>query len=378
MKQFWSHRAKALTPYTPGEQPKAQGLIKLNTNENPYPPSPAVLSAMQAAVNGDLRRYPDPNSTSLCAAVAKAYGLEIDQVFAGNGSDEVLSLAFYAFFDPEKALKVPNISYSFYPVYADYYEVKREIIPVNEDFTLPVEGFFGAEGGVIIANPNAPTGIALPLADIRRILEHNPAVPIIIDEAYIDFGGASAVPLIAEFPNLLVVHTLSKYRSLAGLRAGYAMGQPGLIAALDTVKNSFNSYPLDRIALAGATAAIEDSTYFSAMAQKTIATRIRTTRALEALGFTVCPSSANFIFAGHKTMTAQEIFTQLRERNILVRYWNQPQISNQLRISIGTDEEMDAFLEETAEIVGKRLKCQEKSEIFSNKNIMGTGRAGRE
>ena len=354
MKQFWSRRAKALTPYTPGEQPKMANLIKLNTNENPYPPSPTVLLAMQAAVNSDLRRYPDPNSSSFCAAVAKTYGLQIEQVFAGNGSDEVLSLAFYAFFDPERPVKVPDISYSFYPVYANYYEVQREIIPVNEEFTLPVEKFFGAEGGVIIANPNAPTGIALPITDIRRILEHNPTVPVIIDEAYIDFGGESAVPLIAEFPNLLVVHTLSKFRSLAGLRAGYAMGQADLIAALDTVKNSFNSYPLDRIALAGATAAIEDSVYFAAIAQKTIATRTRTAKALEALGFKVCPSAANFIFVSHKAVAAQEIFARLRAHNILVRYWNQPKISNQLRISIGTDEEMDAFLAVMGEIVGKR------------------------
>jgi histidinol-phosphate aminotransferase len=354
MKQFWSRRARNLTPYVPGEQPKVSNLIKLNTNENPYPPSAAVLSAMQAAVNEDLRRYPDPNSTVLCTAVAEKYGLQTEQVFAGNGSDEVLSLAFYALFDSEKAIKVPDISYSFYPVYANYYEVQQEIIPVNEDFTIPVERFFGAEGGVVLANPNAPTGIALCLADVRRILEGNPAVPVIIDEAYIDFGGESAVTLIDEFPNLLVVHTLSKFRSLAGLRVGYAMGQADLIAALDTVKNSFNSYPLDRIALAGAAAAIEDGAYFTAAAEKISATRSRVMAALEALDFTVCPSAANFIFAAHATVAAQEIFAALRERNILVRYWNQPRIFNQLRISIGTDEEMDVFLAAVSEIVGER------------------------
>ena len=354
MKEFWSRKAKALTPYTPGEQPKVSNLIKLNTNESPYPPSQVVLSAMQAAINGDLRRYPDPNSIVFCAAVAELYGLQTEQVFAGNGSDEVLSLAFYALFDPQRAIKVPDISYSFYPVYADYYEVQREIIPLNEDFTVPVERFFGAEGGVVLANPNAPTGIALHLADIRRILEGNPTVPVIIDEAYIDFGGESVISLIEEFPNLLVVHTLSKFRSLAGLRAGYAMGQANLIAALDTVKNSFNSYPLDRIALAGATAAIADNSYFSAMAEKISATRNRVTAALKQLGFAVCPSSANFIFASHTAVAAQEIFTELRVRNILVRHWNQPRISNHLRITIGTDEEMDAFLAAVGEIVGER------------------------
>ena len=354
MKQFWSRRARNLTPYTPGEQPKVSNLIKLNTNESPYPPSQMVLSAMQAAVNEDLRRYPDPNSTSFCATVAGAYGLQTEQVFAGNGSDEVLSLAFYALFDPEKTIRVPDISYSFYPVYADYYEVQRDIIPLNEDFTVPVERFFGAEGGVVLANPNAPTSIALSLGGIRRILEANPTVPVVIDEAYIDFGGESAVALIDEFPNLLVVHTLSKFRSLAGLRAGYAMGQADLIAALDTVKNSFNSYPLDRIALAGATAAIVDNSYFAAMAEKIRITRSRVTATLEELGFSVCPSSANFIFASHSTVAAQKIFADLRTYNILVRYWNEPRISNHLRISIGTDEEMDAFLAAVSEIIGKR------------------------
>ena len=343
MKEFWSDRIRSLTPYTPGEQPKDRKFIKLNTNENPYPPAPGVLEAIRASADAGLRLYPDPDASLLLQALAKAYGVEEDQTFVGNGSDEVLAFAFQAFFSQGDEIVFPDITYSFYPVYANLFGIRCRTVPLKEDFTVPVEQMQGSQG-VVIANPNAPTGIELPQSELRQILEANRDVVVIVDEAYVDFGGESALPLIREYPNLLVVQTCSKSRALAGLRVGFAFGDANLIQALNCVKNSFNSYTLDRLALVGATAAVEDQAYFDAQRHKVMATRERTTEELQTMGFRVLPSKANFIFIAHPTVPAQQLFAGLREKGVLVRYFNQPRIDNYLRVSIGTDQEMDAFL----------------------------------
>ena len=343
MKEFWSDRIRSLTPYTPGEQPKDRKFIKLNTNENPYPPAPGVLEAIRASADAGLRLYPDPDVSLLRQALSKAYGVEEDQIFVGNGSDEVLAFAFQAFFSQDDEIVFPDITYSFYPVYANLFGIRCRTVPLKEDFTVPVEQMQGSQG-VVIANPNAPTGIELPQSELRQILEANRDVVVIVDEAYVDFGGESALPLIQEYPNLLVVQTCSKSRALAGLRVGFAFGDANLIQALNCVKNSFNSYTLDRLALVGAAAAVEDQAYFDAQRHKVMATRERTTEELQAMGFRVLPSKANFIFITHPTVPAQQLFAGLREKGVLVRYFNQPRIDNYLRVSIGTDQEMDAFL----------------------------------
>ena len=343
MKEFWSDRIRSLTPYTPGEQPKDRKFIKLNTNENPYPPAPGVLEAIRASADAGLRLYPDPDASLLLQALAKAYGVEEDQTFVGNGSDEVLAFAFQAFFSQGDEIVFPDITYSFYPVYANLFGIRCRTVPLKEDFAVPVEQMQGSQG-VVIANPNAPTGIELPQSELRQILEANRDVVVIVDEAYVDFGGDSALPLIQEYPNLLVVQTCSKSRALAGLRVGFAFGDANLIQALNCVKNSFNSYTLDRLALVGAAAAVEDQAYFDAQRHKVMATRERTTEELQTMGFRVLPSKANFIFIAHPTVPAQQLFAGLREKGVLVRYFNQPRIDNYLRVSIGTDQEMDAFL----------------------------------
>lgn len=352
MKEFWSDRIRSLTPYTPGEQPKDRKFIKLNTNENPYPPAPGVLEAIKAGADAGLRLYPDPDVSLLRQALSKAYGVEEDQIFVGNGSDEVLAFAFQAFFSQGDEIVFPDITYSFYPVYANLFGIRCRTVPLKEDFTVPVEQMRGSQG-VVIANPNAPTGIELPQSELRQILEANRDVVVIVDEAYVDFGGESALPLIREYPNLLVVQTCSKSRALAGLRVGFAFGDANLIQALNCVKNSFNSYTLDRLALVGATAAVEDQTYFDAQRAKVMATRERTTEELQTMGFQVLPSKTNFIFITHPTVPAQHLFAGLREKGVLVRYFNQPRIDNYLRVSIGTDQEMDAFLEAMRELTAE-------------------------
>ena len=345
MKEFWSPRIRDMVPYTPGEQPKNRKWIKLNTNENPYPPSPMALEAIRAAAGEGLRLYPDPEGTALRETFSAFCGADIrpEQIFLGNGSDEVLAFAFQAFFDPQREIVFPDITYSFYPVYAALFGLKTREIPLNEDFSIPVEQFFGQKGGVVLCNPNAPTGRALPLESIRKILEANPEAVVLVDEAYVDFGGTSTAVLLADHPNLLVVGTLSKSRSLAGLRVGYALGSVNLLAGLNCVKNSFNSYTLDRLALAGAEGALRDQAYFQATRDKILQTRARTAARLKELGFTVCDSSANFLFASHRDVPAKELLDGLRSRGILVRWWNRPRISNHLRITIGTDQEMDAL-----------------------------------
>ena len=351
-KKYWSSRIQTLVPYTPGEQPKDRVFIKLNTNENPYPPSPMAIKAIQENTDARLRLYPDPEATGLREALAEFYHIKPEQVFCGNGSDEVLGLCFYAFFSPGKKVIFPDITYSFYPVYTELFNLDYEEIPLNEDFSLPVEKYLGGgNGGVVICNPNAPTGKTQPVEAIRAILEANPDVVVLVDEAYADFGAQSVVPLIDEYPNLVVVGTMSKSRSLAGLRIGYAMGNAQLIAGVNCVKNSFNSYPLDRIAQAAGEAAVRDKAYFDETRNKVMATREKTTRKLRELGFLVHDSNTNFIFAMHPEKSGKEIFQGLRDRGVLVRRFDKPRIEEYLRISIGTDEEMERMCAACQEIL---------------------------
>lgn len=350
-KKYWSAQIQDLVPYTAGEQPKDRSFIKLNANENPYPPSPKVIEAIRLVADDRLRLYPDMQMTKLRAAMAEYYHLQPEQVFCGNGSDEVLAFCFYAFFTPGKKILFPDITYSFYPVYTNLYHLDHEEVPLNEDFSFPVEKFLGNNGGVIICNPNAPTGKALPLTEIRRVLEANPDVVVMVDEAYVDFGADSAVSLIDEYPNLVVVHTMSKSRSMAGVRVGCALGHPDLIAALNCVKNSFNSYPLDHMALAAGEAAIRDVEYFNETCQKIIATRESTVATLRKLGFFVHDSNSNFIFTTHPERSAKELLLALRERGLLVRWFDKPRIRDYLRITIGTDAEMDALCKACQDIL---------------------------
>ena len=345
MSKFWSNIVHQLTPYVPGEQPKISNLIKLNTNENPYGPSPKVLEALQKEAADSLRLYPDPNSDALKQAIAEYHGLNSNQVFVGNGSDEVLAHVFNALLKHDKPILFPDITYSFYPVYCGLYEIDFETVPLNDAFQIQVEDYFKANGGIIFPNPNAPTGRLLALTDIERLLKENTESVVVIDEAYVDFGGESAVSLVNQYPQLLVTHTLSKSRSLAGLRVGYAVGHPDLIDALHRVKDSFNSYPLDRFAQAGAIAAIQDKEYFEETRQRVIKTREAVVDALVNLGFDVLPSGANFIFARHPQHDAEALATSLREQKVIIRHFKKPaRIAQFLRITIGTDKECEALL----------------------------------
>ncbi len=346
MSQFWSDVVASLTPYVPGEQPKLPDLVKLNTNENPYPPSPRALQALRGEIGDGLRLYPDPNSDRLKAAIADYHGIDAKQVFVGNGSDEVLAHAFLGLLKHDAPLLFPDISYSFYPVYCGLYGVDFRTVPLNAGFEIVIDDYLNAPacGAVIFPNPNAPTGRLLPLADIERLLAGRPDTVVVVDEAYIDFGGDSAIALVDRHPNLLVVQTLSKSRSLAGLRVGFAVGQADLIEALERVKNSFNSYPIDRLALAGATAAMEDREHFEATRQAVIRSREQLVQDMEALGFEVLPSAANFIFARHPHQDAGELAAALRARSIIVRHFRQPRIEQYLRITIGTDAQCAALM----------------------------------
>lgn len=352
MKEFWSARIRDAVPYVPGEQPKDRQFIKLNTNENPYPPSPRVLEAIRAGAGEGLRLYPDPACAGLRRAIADFHGLDPAQVFPGNGSDEILAFAFQAFFDQDKPVLFPDITYSFYAVYAAYFGLEPRLIPLNEDFSLPVEAFGGKPcGGVVVANPNAPTGMGVGLDAIRSILERNRDVVVLVDEAYVDFGGETAVPLLDEYDNLLIVRTLSKSRSLAGLRVGYALGSPGLVAGLCCVRDSINSYTVDRLAQAGAAAAMADRAYFEETRAKIMATRSRTVEDLRDLGFRVLPSQANFVYISHPTVPAKALLDGLREKGILVRWFRGARTEHFLRVSIGTDGEMDALCGALEELV---------------------------
>ncbi len=355
MSRFWSQVVRDLTPYVPGEQPKIANLIKLNTNENPYPPSPKALAAILAELDGDgarLRLYPDPNADLLKQAIAAHHDVSPRTVFVGNGSDEVLAHIFMALLKHDAPLLFPDITYSFYPVYCGLYGIDYRTVPLADDFSIDPAAYCGLpNGGIIFPNPNAPTGRLLALEAIETMLKANPDSVVVVDEAYIDFGGTSAIPLTARYDNLLVVHTLSKSRALAGLRVGFAIGHPDLIEALERVKNSFNSYPLDRLAIVGAVAAIEDEAHFESACAKVIATREALTADLTALGFEVLPSAANFIFARHPERDAATLALALRERGIIVRHFKLPRIDQHLRISIGTDAECAALSQALREIL---------------------------
>lgn len=352
MSKYWSDFVHRLVPYVPGEQPKIENLVKLNTNENPYGPSPKVLEALRAEANESLRRYPDPTSSRVAEAAAQVAGVERDQVFVGNGSDEVLAHAFHALFGHGRPVLFPDVSYSFYPVYAGLYQLPFEAVPVNARLEVQVDDYVRDNGGIVLANPNAPTGIALTRAEIERLLAKTPDSVVIIDEAYVDFGAESAVSLIERYPQLLVVQTLSKARSLAGLRVGFAFGQRPLIEALTRVKDSFNSYPLDRLASAGAVAALEDVAYFEETRARVIASREALRAELVKLGFSVLPSQANFLFARHPSFAGAALAQALRERAVLVRHFRAPRIDEYLRITVGLPEENAALVEALREIVG--------------------------
>ena len=351
MKEFWSGRIRDAVPYVPGEQPREGKFIKLNTNECPYPPSPRVVEAIRQAAGDELRLYPDPECLALRRAIAKREGLKPEQVFCSNGSDEVLAFAFQAFFDPEREIVFPRITYSFYPVYTDYFGLRCRRVPMNPDFSDPVDELCGSNGGVVLCNPNAPTGQGVSRDVVEKLLRANPDVVVIVDEAYVDFGAHSAVPLIDTYPNLLVVQTASKSRALAGLRVGWAMGQENLISGLRCVRDSINSYTVDRAAQAGARAAIEDEDYFQSIRRRVMDTRERTAKVLKQMGFIVLPSQANFLFLSHPNHGGKELLDALRERGILVRWWSDPPIENWLRVTIGTDEEMEEFARGLREIV---------------------------
>ncbi|MGN0931999.1 histidinol-phosphate transaminase [Falsigemmobacter intermedius] len=351
MSRFWSPAVHALEPYVPGEQPKGQSFIKLNTNENPYGPSPKALAAMAAAGGDALRLYPDPVAADLRRVIGRAFGLSADHVFAGNGSDEVLGHAFAAFFRDKGPVLFADVTYSFYPVWCDLHGIPYRRVATDADFNIHIADYTGECGGVILANPNAPTGIALPLIEVERLLRQHPDVVVLVDEAYVDFGADSAASLIAKYDNLLVVQTLSKSRSLAGLRVGFALGQPHLIEGLVRIKDSFNSYPLGRPALAGAAAAIEDRAWFDETRARVMADRGAMSAGLRELGFKVLPSQTNFIFASHPGRDAADLLAELRTRGILVRHFRSEKIRNWLRISVGTAEECQALVTAMGEIL---------------------------
>lgn len=351
MSRYWTDTVKRLTPYVPGEQRSGDDVVKLNTNENPYPPSEKVMQSIADVQADALRRYPDPQSTQLRKTLADYHNLKAEQVFAGNGSDEILALAFMAFFQSKAPLQFPEISYSFYPVYCNLLGITADKIPLNADFTLALDQFGGSSGtcgGIIFPNPNAPTGVALKAAQIEELLRNNPDVVVLIDEAYADFGAESAISLIERYPNLVVSQTYSKGRSLAGLRLGAAFAAPELIDGLIRAKDSFNSYPVDAIAQAAGVASINDEQYYRQTIEKICTTRERTVSRLKKLGYRVLPSDANFIFASPGTdnlQSAAEIFESLNNNNILIRYWDKPVLSDWLRITIGTDDQMERFFQ---------------------------------
>lgn len=352
----WRDNLRTIEPYVPGEQPNLPDMIKLNTNENPYPPSPKVVEVLKNFDCDSLRLYPDPNSQLLADALAKRYGLASDQVFLGVGSDDVLAIAFMTFFNSKKPVLFPDITYSFYDVWAELFQIPYERPALDEHFDLIREDYYKENGGVVIANPNAPTGVLQNIDFLRDVIEHNRDVVVIIDEAYADFSESSALELTKEYDNVLIVQTYSKSRALAGMRIGYAMGNPELIKAMNDVRYSYNSYPMTRLSVALGVAALEDETYFQDTVAKVIETREWTKEQLKRLGFSFRDSRTNFIFAAHESVPAVQIFDALREKHIFVRHFSQKRIDNYLRISIGTREEMERFIEETEKIVANAGK----------------------
>ena len=340
----WEANVRRVVPYTPGEQPNRPGMIKLNTNENPYPPSPKVAQAIRDFDEDRLRMYPDPTAGVLVNALAERYQVKPSQVFVGVGSDDVLAMCFLTFFNSQKPILFPDITYSFYDVWADVFRIPYEVQPLDEDLCIRVEDYYKENGGVIFPNPNAPTGVLMDLSRIEDIVAHNPDVICIVDEAYIDFGGVSALPLIETYDNLLVVQTFSKSRAMAGARIGYVFGSEKLIKYLNDVKYSFNSYTMDQLTLVTGAAALSDEAYFQETLAKIIATRERVKGQLRELGFTMPDSKSNFLFISHPKVAARELFAMLREKNIYVRYFDKPRIHNMLRVTVGTDEEMDRLI----------------------------------
>ncbi|OPJ61539.1 histidinol-phosphate transaminase [Clostridium oryzae] len=351
MNKYWSNITNQIEPYVCGEQPQDKKYIKLNTNESPYGPSPKVIEAINKCTNDDLRLYPDPNCQRLKSAAAKYYNLKADQIFVGNGSDEVLAFSFLAFFNPDNPIIFPDISYSFYPVYGELYNINYKQIPLSEDFSITPEDYSCENGGVVIPNPNAPTGRYLEIKEIKKILDSNIEKVVIIDEAYIDFGGESAVSIVNDYPNLLVIQTMSKSRCLAGMRIGIAMGQKHLIDALERIKNSFNSYTVDRLAAAAGEAALLDKQYLKECTSKIINTRENVINQLKELDFDIIPSKTNFIFAKHRKVSGNELFMKLKEKAVLVRHFNKPRIKDYLRITIGSDHDMKMVIERLKEIL---------------------------
>lgn len=341
----WEKNVRLVTPYTPGEQPKKRDIIKLNTNENPYPPAPGVQKVLKEFETDRLRLYPDPASSELVDAIAAEYGIRSSQVFAGVGSDDVLAMAFMTFFNSKKPILFPDITYSFYDVWAEVFRIPYETVPLDEDFQICIKDYQRENGGVIFPNPNAPTGVLMPLEQVEEIIRANQDVVVIVDEAYIDFGGVSAMPLIEKYENLLVVQTFSKSRSMAGMRIGYAFGSEKLIAYLNDVKYSFNSYTMDQLTLALGKASVEDREYFKQTTDKIIRTREWTKEELKKLGFLFEDSKSNFVFVTHPKVSAKQLFENLKKENVYVRYFAKPErISNYLRITIGTDEEMQKLI----------------------------------
>lgn len=353
MEKLWKKNLKDIEPYVPGEQSKEENIVKINANENPYPPSPAVIEAIKGFESRKLRFYPDANASEFKKTMAEHFNVEAENVFIGNGSDDVIALCFQAFFNSDKPIVYPDITYSFYPVWCRLFNIPYKNYPLKNNFRIDVEDYKEENGGVVIPNPNAPTSLGEGREFIERLMEYNKDCIVIIDEAYVDFGGYSSVELTKKYENLIVTGTFSKSRSLAGMRIGYAIGNKDLIAVLEAVKNSYNSYTVNSISMAAGTAAIKDTDYFSKTVSKVIATRKRVSDELKNLGFTVHDSQTNFLFATHKTKNMKDYFEWLKTQKVFIRYFNLPKIDNYVRITIGTDDEMDIFLEKTKEYLVK-------------------------
>jgi histidinol-phosphate aminotransferase len=351
MSREWTKNLRNIEPYVPGEQSKDKDIVKINANENPYPPSPKAAEVLKSFDTNKLRFYPSANSTKLKEAIAKYYKVDVSNVFVGNGSDDVLAVAFQSFFNSEKPIVYPDLTYSFYPVWCSLFGIKYKNYPVGDDFRINPEDYKEKNGGVVIPNPNAPTSLGEGLDFVEKILNYNQDSVVIIDEAYVDFGGTSSIPLIDKYENLLVTGTFSKSRSLAGLRIGFAIGSKALIDVMEAVKNSYNSYTVDSLSIEMGAASIEDDEYFKSTCKKVIKTRERVTLELEKLGFDVLNSQTNFIFVTHNKHNMKSLFEYLKTQKVFIRYFSLPRIENYVRITIGTNEEMDIFLEKTKEFI---------------------------
>lgn len=353
MEKLWKKNLRDIEPYVPGEQSKEENIVKINANENPYPPSPAVIEAIKSFDSSRLRFYPDANASEFKNAMAEYFNVEAENIFIGNGSDDVIALCFQAFFNSDKPIVYPDITYSFYPVWCRLFNISYKTYPLKNDFRINVEDYREENGGVVIPNPNAPTSLGEGRDFIEKLMEYNKDCIVIIDEAYVDFGGYSSVELTKKYENLIVTGTFSKSRSLAGMRIGYAIGNKDLIAVLEAVKNSYNSYTVNSISMAAGTAALKDTDYFSKTVSKVIATREKVSEELKKLGFTVLDSQTNFLFATHNNKNMKNYFEWLKTQKVFIRYFNLPKIDNYVRITIGTDDEMDIFLEKTKEYMVK-------------------------